>query len=280
MGELIFYLDGQFVPASEAKVSVLDLGLVRGFGIFDFLRTYHGKPFKLEEHLLRLKNSAEQISLKIPWSLKQLEKIIYQTLKKNNLAEANIKILVTGGVSPDQITPAKLPTLAVLVYPPAVYPSSFYQKGIAVVTVPFGRAYPGAKTINYIPAIIALAQAKRKRAIEALYTNEKKEVLEGTTTSFFVFKRHTLITPKDEVLLGITRQVVLSLARTIFQIELRPIKYQELKSIDEAFICASNKEIMPVVKVDNIVVGNGRVGTNTRRIMALFKKYTWGHEKN
>ena len=275
--ELIFYLNGNFLTESQAKISVLDLGFVRGYGVFDFLRTYGGKPFKLDEHLKRLKNSADQIGLEIPWKKEELKKLVLAALAKNNLAEANIKILVTGGISPDQITPSGKPTLAILVYPPAVYPKSYSENGIKAITVSMTRAFHLAKTINYIPAIVALSQAKKEKAVEALYMNEKKEVLEGTTTNFFIFKNNILITAREGILLGITRAVVLELAKKEFKVELRPIKYKELETIDEAFITASNKEVMPVVKIDNLTVGKGTVGENTRRIVELFRKYTLTH---
>ncbi len=270
----IFYLNGKFVPENEAKASILDLGFVRGFGVFDFLRTYHGQPFKLEEHLRRLKNSAQQICLKIPWTTTELSRLVYETLKRNGLPEANIKIVVTGGLSPDQITPGDKPTLAIMVYPPAVYPPSYYTEGIKVVTVPFSRSFCGAKTINYIPAIIAMDKARKEKAVEALYLSPQKEILEGTTTSFFAFKGETLFTAKKDVLPGITQQVILSLAKKEFPVKLQAIKYAEVKNIDEAFITASNKEIMPVVKIDKITVGSGKVGKNTKRLTELFRAYT------
>ncbi len=272
---LIFYVNGKFVSEKKARVSILDLGFIRGYGVFDFLRTYHGQPFKLDEHLKRLQNSTKQIGLECP-PLGQIKQIILKTLAKNNLPEANIKILLTGGLSFDQITPADKPTIAVIVTPAVTYPTVYYEKGIKVVTVPFGRSYPLAKTINYIPAILALKIAKKKKATEALYTNEKGEILEGTTSSFFVFKDGVLITPQDEILKGITRQVVIDLAKKEFKTVFRPIKDQELKEIDEAFITASNKEVMPVVKIDNLTVGNGRVGKSTKRIMELFHDFSRG----
>ncbi len=273
MPKLTFFVNGDFVKEDEARISVLDLGFVRGFGVFDFLRTYNGKPFKLDEHLQRFKNSASFIGLELPWSKEKLKKLVLETLKKNNLPEANIKIVASGGVSPDQITPSEKPTLVILVYPPAVYPKSYYEQGIKVITVPFGRAFPKAKSINYIPAIIALTKAKKEKAVEALYLNEDNEVLEGTTSNFFVFKNKILVTPKDGILSGITREVVIELAGKEFKVELRPIKYDELKTIDEAFLTASNKEVMPIVAVDNQIISDGKVGRNTKRVMESFKNY-------
>lgn len=270
----IFYLNGQFVSASEAKISILDLGFVRGYGVFDFLRTYNGQPFKLDEHLKRLESSADQIGLKLPKPLTELRNLVLETLAKNILPEANIKIIVSGGVSPDQITPGNNPTLAVLVYPPIVYPKSFYEEGVKAITVPLVRSFSEAKTLNYISGIIALNQARQKKAVEALYKNEKNEVTEGTTTNFFIFKDKNLITSKDGILKGITREIVLEIAAKEYPIKLRPVKYNELKTFDEAFIVSTTKEIMPVVRIDGIMVGDGKVGERTKRLMKLFRAET------
>lgn len=270
----IYYVNGLFLPEKRAKISVLDLGVLRGYGVFDFLRTYQGKPFKLEEHLLRLKNSAAQIGLDLPKPAGELSRIVVELLARNRLPEANIKIILTGGVSPDQVTPTGKPTLIILIYPVLSYPKTFYQEGVKVISYSIKRSFPTAKTINYIPAIVALKKARSKKAVEVLYLNEKKEILEGTTSNFFIFKNNTLMTPGKGILPGITRQVVLDLSRNEFKVKLRPIKYQELLTIDEAFLSASNKEIMPVVKIDQLKVGNGRVGEKTKRVMELFKKYT------
>lgn len=273
MSNLIFYLNGQFLPEDEAKISVLDLGFVRGYGVFDFLRTYNGKPFKLEEHLQRLQNSAKQIALEIP-PVSQIKQIVLQTLAKNNLSESGIKIVIGGGDSNDGISPEGKPTLAVIIKPLPVYPENYYTKGIKVITVNYGRELPTVKSTNYISAILAKKLASRKRAVEAIYKNSKNQLLEGTQTNFFIFKKNNLITADQDIFPGITRELVLKLAAREFKINLRLINYKELKEIDEAFISTTSKEVMPVVKIDKLVVGNGKVGYNTKRIMELFRKYT------
>lgn len=271
---LLFYLNGQFLPEDKAKISVTDLGLVRGYAVFDFLRTYNGRPFKLSEHLQRLKKSAEIIQLSLPWTIEELRKLVIATFQKNSLKDACIKIIITGGVSPNQILPVGQPTLAILVYPIVVYPKSFYRNGIKVITVAHHRVVPMAKTTDYADAVASLIKARKQQAIEALYTNEKKQILEATTSNFFAFKDNFLITPKDDILLGITRQLVIELAAKEFKVKLRPIKYSEVKDIDEAFITATNKEVMPVVQINNQKVGNGKVGEKTKKVMRLFKEYT------
>lgn len=274
MSELICYINGIFVSLDEASLPVQDLAILRGYGVFDFLRTYNGKPFKLREHLRRLENSAKLILLDLPHSLEEMEAIIYDTLRRNHLPEANIRILVTGGVSADGIMPITKAGLIVLVTPPREYPVEYYEHGVKVITIEIDRYIPNAKTINYIPAIVALKKARQAGAIEALYVNRENCILEGTTTNFFVFRGNQLITPKDDILPGVTREVVLELAQEKFEIIEYPLAIDDLSGVDEAFICASNKEIMPVRQVNDLQIGNQTPGPNTQLLMDRFWKYT------
>ncbi|WP_017318359.1 aminotransferase class IV [Mastigocladopsis repens] len=272
--DLISYVNGKYVPSDQASLPVNDLGIVRGYGVFDYLRTYNGVPFRLREHVQRLQNSAELIGLNLPWSTEEIEAITQETLKRNNLPEANIRIVVTGGSSADFITPPEQPSLVVIVSPISQYPVEYYEQGVKVVTVEMERFIPNAKTLNYISAIMALQQAKRASAIDALYVNQQNHVLEGTTTNFFVFRDSQLITPKDNILHGITRNVVLELAKNRFEIVEKPIYYSDLNSCEEAFITSSTKEIMPVVQIDELQISNGKPGEKTQILMHLFNNYT------
>jgi branched-chain amino acid aminotransferase len=272
--KLICHVDGNYVPLDEAALPVQDLAILRGYGIFDFLRTYSGKPFKLRQHLERLANSAKVIELELPKSLGEIEGIVLETLQRNHLPEANVRIVVTGGVSGDAITPASHPNLIVLVTPLHQYPPACYEEGVKVITVEMDRYLPAAKTINYIPAIMALKQARAAGAIEALYTNRQNHILEGTTTNFFLFQSEQLITPKEDILPGVTRDVVLELARARFEIVERSITFDDLARADEAFITASNKEIMPVHHVNDLQIGQGKPGPHTRWLMDCFREFT------
>jgi len=271
----IYYVNGSFVPEHEAKLSVLDLGLMRGYGIFDYLRTYQGRPFHLHEHLMRLKYSAMQIGLSLPEPLEKIEEIIFILLKKNQFPESSIKILVTGGTSPDQLIPCEKSSLAIIVYPFKPFPDDYFQKGIKAISTPLSRMIPTCKTIQYTPAILALKEGQKQNAQEALYLNAQKEILEGTTCNFFAFKKNTLITPySDEILVGITREVVLALAKDHFPIEIRPINYNEIPSLDEAFLCSSNKEVMPLIQIDACMIKDGKVGPKTKELLTLFRAYS------
>jgi branched-chain amino acid aminotransferase len=276
MTQPICYLNGKYVPFAQACLPLNDLGIVRGYGVFDFLRTYNGVPFKLREHVQRLQNSAKLIGLSLPWSTAEIEEIAQNTLTHNHLPEANIRIVVTGGASADFITPLGQPSLMVIVTPVSKYPKEYYEQGLKVITVPIERFIPKAKTLNYISAIGALQQAKQTNAVEALYVNSQGDVLEGTTTNFFVFRGSQLITPKEGILNGITRDVILELAKDRFEIVEQSIAYSQLNHCDEAFITSSTKEIMPVVQIDELYLSQGKPGENTQTLMDLFHKYTKG----
>jgi branched-chain amino acid aminotransferase len=274
MTQSIYYVNGEYVASDRACLPLDDLGIVRGYGVFDFLRTYNGVPFKLREHVQRLQKSAELIGLSLPWLTEEIEAIAQHTLERNNFPEANIRIVVTGGSSADFITPVGKPSLMVIVTPASKYPVEYYEQGVKVITVQIERVLPRAKSLNYISAIMALQQAKLTNAVEALYINQQSHVLEGTTTNFFVFRESKLITPKENILNGITRNVVFELAKNNFEIVEQPIDYSDLSSCEEAFITATNKEIMPVVQIDDIHISNGKPGKNTQLLMHLFHNYT------
>jgi len=272
---LICYVNGQFAPITQASVSVQDLAILRGYGVFDFLRTYHGRPFMLRQHLLRLEHSAQAVGLDLPETVETIEQIVHETLKQNNLPEANIRIVVTGGVSADGITPPKKPGLIVLVTPEYRYPDHYYRQGVKVITTRIERYLPHAKTINYIPAIVALKAARQAGAIEALYVDNNNHILEGTTTNIFLFQGNRLITPKDNILPGITRNILLELAQDSFEIVERPLTFADLPRTDEAFITASNKEIMPVHHIDDHPIGAKTPGPKTSQLAEIFHDFTW-----
>jgi branched-chain amino acid aminotransferase len=270
----VYYIDGEFVPADRAAIPVNDLAVLRGFGVFDFLRTYGGRPFHLRDHLKRLHNSAEQIGLNCPWTEEELEEIVRQTLMRNRHEESNIRIVVTGGPSEDFITPGATPRLIVMVSPLVVMPVEWYTQGVKIITASLERLMPGAKSIDYIPAILALRRAATENAVEAVYLDGKNHVMEGTTSNLFMFDGEKFLTPDRGVLGGITRKVVLELVQSRFPLEKRDILLTELLTAEELFLCSSNKEVMPVVKVDDAVVGSGKPGRNTAAVMDLFAEYT------
>lgn len=264
------FVNGHFVPEDQAVLPVSDLGIIRGYGVFDLFRTYNGRPFKMREHLIRLQKSAQGIDIPLRWTLDELEGIIRELLKRNAYPESVVRIVLTGGPSDNGFLPTGEPSLAILVTPLRPKPSEVFERGTAVITVPVRRFMPTVKSLNYIPAIVAVKRAVTQGATEALYVDDQDHLLEGTRSNFFVFKGDTLITPREGILFGITRNVVLELAQSRFEIQEQAISRHELPEVDEAFYTSTTSEVMPVVRIDDQTVGHGRPGPRTMELRARF----------
>lgn len=274
---MYFFLNGSFVSEEDAKLSILDLGLIRGFGVFDYLKTYKGKPFHLQEHLQRLQYSAKNIGLCLPYTFDEIEQFVEKLIEKNGPGEHSLKLLLTGGVSSDQLLPSGKASFSAYVYPLTPYPKEHFTGGIKTITTPHQRCLPDCKTTQYLPAILSLQEGKKRGCMESLYITQNQEILEGTTSNFFAFKQGVLITPPEEgILIGITREIVLRLCQDHFPIEIRPILVSEIPELDEAFITASNKEVMPVIQINNHIIQQGKVGPCTQKVIELFQSYTSG----
>lgn len=267
-----YYVDGQFVDATEAVIPVDDLAIMRGYGVFDLLRTLNGRPLFLKEHIQRLEESARRIGIKLQWTQRQLVDIVINTLHRNSFQESNIRIVVTGGSSPDFITPQGKPRLLVLVTQAPMLPQEWYIEGVKIITFFSERSIPGAKSIDYVAATIALKQARDQGAIEAVYVDHNQYVLEGTTSNIFALINGSLVTPGKGILSGITRKAVLQLAAKTLTVKIRDLDLDELRSAEEVFITGTNKMIVPVVQVDKRTIGKGRPGQATRTLMHAFSK--------
>jgi branched-chain amino acid aminotransferase len=263
-------IDGQWVHPNEASISINDVAVLRGYSVFESLRTYDRRPFHLEEHLNRLYRSAELIDLDVPYSRDEITNAVREIIERNTYKHATIRILVTGGESEDGILPSGKPVLAVLITPLGERDMERFAKGYKVITTHLQRVSPEAKTSNYVAAVRALKEAVRRDAADALFVNDQGHVLEGTRSNFFVFRGDTLITPRKGILMGVTRNVVLGLARGRFPIEERSIQFDELPLVDEAFITSSSREITPVIQIDDLVIGNGKPGPRTYELEQRF----------
>ncbi len=270
----IYYIDGEYVRADKAMIPVDDLIVLRGYGIFDFLRTYGGKPFFLKEHIERLRRSAEQVSMFFPWSDRELKDIVLSTLQRNNFSESNIRVVITGGSSSDFITPPDKPRLLVLVTPLPQIPEWWYKKGVKIITFTAIRTIPGVKSINYIMATMAMADAVKNGGVEAVYINKDNQVLEGTTSNIFAIFGSKLVTPGTRILPGVTRKIVLDIAKEICEINIRDLTRNELIRADELFITSSNKEVVPVVQVDHDIIADGKPGKKTRQLKQMYSQFT------
>ena len=265
-----WYIGGHWVHPDKATISINDMAVLRGYSVFESLRTYNHHPFHLAEHLERLYRSAILIEMEIPWSSKQLAGIVREIVTRNTYKHAAIRLLVTGGESEDGILPSGNPVLVVLITPLGERDMEQFAKGCKLITTKLQRVSPEAKTANYVAAVRALKEALRRNAADALIVNEREHVLEATRSNFFIFRGDTLVTPRRGILIGVTRNVVLELARSLFAVEERPVLLEELALADEAFITSSSKEITPVMQIDDLVIGDGKPGPRTYQLEQRF----------
>ncbi len=271
----VFYINGEFVDAAAASIPATDLAVLRGYGVFDFLRTYGGVPFQLGAHLQRLKRSAALIELNCPWDIEELGDIVLETVKRNGYPESNIRIVVTGGQGERGFLPLGDSRLLVMATPWEAPPAWWRQDGVHVVTTELQRHLPEAKTINYIPGITAQLVANKRdpSAIEAIYIADGL-VSEGTRSNTFIYQDDRWITPAAGLLLGITRAEVIKLLGAQGLLEMRDITLDEFRAADEIILTSSTKEVVPVVKVDDVAIGDGAPGEMTKRLMRQWREMT------
>ena len=271
----IYYVNGQFIQEQEALISVNDLSVIRGYGVFDFLRTYNGVPFHLNKHLIRLQNSASLIGLSLPFTLGEIEEKIIKGLSLSTHEEKNVRIVVTGGVSDNGITPGDNPQLLLMITASTANPAFWQKTGAKVITCHVDRFMPGAKTINYIPAILCQKDAHKQGASEAIYVDRDGYLLEGTTSNLFAVRNGQLITPPcNRILPGITRQAVIELCKDSVELVERPIHKDEIRLFDELLLTSSVKEVVPITTIDSVIVGNGKIGPISRKILNAFREAT------
>lgn len=274
-----WYRDGEWVHPEQATISIHDIAVLRGYSAFEALRTYDRRPFHLTEHLERLYHSAELIDLELPYTREEIAEVVREIIARNAYRHASVRMLVTGGESEDGVLAVGRPKLLVMISPLGERDRERFARGYFLITSRLQREAPEAKTSNYTSAVRALKEAARRGADDALFVNGQGHVQEATRSNFFLFRGDTLVTPRAEILPGITRHVVLDLARGRFPIEERPILLEELALADEAFVTSSSKEIVPVVRVDETIIGNGRPGPRTteleERFIALVERGDW-----
>ncbi len=264
-------LNGEVLPSGKDMIHINDLGLLRGYGIFDFCRTYAGKPFLLEHHLARFRRSAELICLELSYTDEQLTHQIHELLHRSGLEKAGIRMMLTGGYSPDSITLIE-PNLIITIELISAGPAGIIQEGVKLMSYEYQREMPEIKTTNYLMAIYLQKEQKRKEAYDVLYYHQGK-VLELTRSNFFIVKGNTVITPKDKILKGITRSTVIQLAQPKYSVEEREVTMEEVKRADEAFLTGTNKKIVPVVKIDNYLIGTGKPGKLTKELIEGFVEF-------
>jgi len=267
-----YFINGKHLPMEKAGIKPDDIGLLRGYGFFEFFRTYQGEFFLFDYHMKRFFNSAKLLGVEIPYKKEEIKEIAENLKKKNKLEDCSIRLICTGGstINSTDYNPQKA-TFIALCHRQKPLPDTHYQKGVSLLTLEHQRIIPEAKTINYALPISKKHELKDKKAFDFLYTCNGN-ILESVTANFFLIKDNKLITPKEDILMGTTRAFVINLAKKEFKIEERAVKVEELKEAEEAFLTATNKEVLPVIKVDEKKIGKGAVGEKTKKLMDLFRK--------
>jgi branched-chain amino acid aminotransferase len=278
------FIDGKFFSEDDAKVSVFDHGLLYGDGIFEGIRFYNGRVFRLEEHLERLWDSARSICLEIPMSMTEMSDALLETIRQNDLRDGYIRLLVTRGVGNLGLNPmqCKRPSVIIIAATIALYPAEIYARGLTVVTCATRRTNPSAlnpavKSLNYLNNVMARIEANLAGADEALMLNDAGNVAECTADNVFVIKHGHIATPPITAgaLRGITRSVVFEIAAELgLEVTETDITRHDVFIADECFLTGTAAEIIPVIKADGRVIGTGEPGPITARMMARFREIT------
>ncbi|MBD3184402.1 branched-chain-amino-acid transaminase [Candidatus Poribacteria bacterium] len=281
---LIIYLDGKFVPESEAKISVFDHGLLYGDGVFEGIRFYNNRVFRLDEHLQRLYDSAKAIRLEIPLDINEMEQAILETIRRNDLHYGYIRAVVTRGVGDLGLDPDKCSVASVFVIASSIvlYPDKYYQEGLEVVTAPTRRNIaealnPRIKSLNYLNNILAKIEAKNANVIEAIMLSNDGHVVECTGDNIFIIKNRVLYTPPTYIgaLEGVTRNATMELARDMgLEVIEALFNRYEVYLADECFLTGTAAEVIPVVKVDGRIIGDGKPGEISKELKKRFEVLT------
>lgn len=281
--ELLVYIDGRFVPESEAKISVFDHGFLYGDGVFEGIRAYDGKVFRLREHIERLFDSARAINLEIPLTKEEFEAVILETLRRNKLRDAYIRPIVSRGVGDLGLDPRKCkkPTVIVITKPWGKLYGDLYSKGLKAITVSvrrnsFDALPPNIKSLNYLNNVLAKIEANVKGGDEAIFLDRNGYVSEGSGDNIFIVKRGKITTPPTiNNLRGITRDVVIEIIdRLRIPFCEANLGLYDLYTADEVFVTGTAAEVAPIVEIDGRVIGNGKPGKITKLIMEEFEKVT------
>ncbi len=278
------YIDGKFLDEKNAKISVFDHGLLYGDGVFEGIRAYNGRVFKLKEHVDRLFCSAKAILLNIPISAPQMVRAVVEACRRNQVRDGYIRLVVTRGVGTLGLNPnrCKDPSVIIIAGSIQLYPPELYERGMDIVTVPTTRNLhsalnPAIKSLNYLNNILAKIEANNAGCEEAIMLNAEGFVAECTGDNLFIVKDNELSTPPlaAGALYGITRGVVIDLARKFgIKVNEPNLTRYDLFNADECFLTGTGAELVPVVKIDGRVVGTGKPGPHTRRLIEQYRTLT------
>jgi branched-chain amino acid aminotransferase len=278
------YVDGKYCSERDAKISVFDHGLLYGDGIFEGIRAYNGRVFKLKEHIDRLFASAKAILLDIPLSHAELMQAVVETCRRNKVRNGYIRLVVTRGVGTLGLNPnrCKNPSVIIIAGKIQLYPPALYARGMEIVTVPTMRNLhsalnPAIKSLNYLNNVLAKIEANNAGCEEAVMLNGEGFVAECTGDNLFIIKEGHLLTPplSAGALYGITRKVVMEMAaESGLRVGEPNLTRYDLFNADECFLTGTGAELVPVVKIDGRVIGSGQPGALTVRLVAQYRALT------
>lgn len=282
MSEQWIYLDGEFVSKEDAKISVYDHGFLYGDGVFEGIRVYSGNIFRMNEHMERLYNSAKSIMLNIPYTQEELTDIVVETVAKNDLKDAYIRLVVSRGIGDLGLDPykCKRPSVVIICEPLAIFPKQLYETGLEIVTVASRRNRPDVlspmvKSLNYLNNVLVKIEAHLANVSEALMLNDQGYVAEGSADNIFIIKGNKIMTPPGHVgaLEGVTRNVILELAQEHgYEVLQTPFTRHEVYIADEVFLTGTAAEVIAVVKVDGRQIGEGKPGPHTQKLLQSFRE--------
>jgi branched-chain amino acid aminotransferase len=280
--ELLVYVDGEYYPKSQAKVSVYDHGLLYGDGVFEGIRAYGGVVFKLKEHIDRLYRSARVIMLQIPITKEEMINAVLETLRKNNLRDSYIRLVVTRGVGDLGLDPRKCQKPAIIIITDVIklHSSEVKEKGMKALIVwvkrdPVDATSHEVKSLNYMNSILAKIEANIAGYDEAICLDKNGHVSEGVAENLFIVQNGKVITPPTSTgaLVGITRDVAMKLAQKLGYTAIeKTITPTDLFTADEAFFTGTAAEIVPIIEVNKRIIGNGKPGPIIRRLIQEFEK--------
>jgi branched-chain amino acid aminotransferase len=267
-----FIINGETVSAQDASLKVTDLGLLRGYAVFDYFRVLKRTPLFLDDYLARFENSVRHLGYTLPVSQVTLKAQVFELIRNNQIENAGIQLLLTGGYSEDGFTPAE-PNLVLLARPLKSQNAAHYTEGTGLITYQYRRDIPEAKTTNYAVAIHLLPKQKEFGAIDVLYHNG--EILYETARSnIFVLRRDgTLTTPQRNVLPGVTRKHVLQIAKGVTEVNETDVQLSDLEDAKEVFITSSLKGVMPITHIDGRPVADGKVGSLSKTLRERFEAH-------
>lgn len=264
-------INGKILKRDDALIPINDLGMLRGYGVFDYFRVLDGRPVFLAEHIERLFHSLDVLDIELDFERHHIKDMVLKLVEKNNAKDAGFRIVVTGGFAEDGYNPDDQPNLFMMMHSLPTYDPEAYEKGVKLISTAYSRDIPSVKTIIYVQVIHFAKKMKAEGAMEVLYHWKDNMTECSRSNIFFIDHKKRLVTPSHGMLKGITRLNTIKIAKRMgMEVELRKVNMDEIDGMEEAFITSSTKGVMPVVQIDDTIIGDGVPGEITEQLMAAF----------